>query len=204
MENNIVLYGASGHCKVIMDSIFLQGDTIEAILDDSPKKKHLYEIPIIKAGDFKVSNDTLLTISIGDNKVRKMISEKISAKFHTVIHPKAILSEYSSIGEGTVVMAGAIVNPDSVIGKHCIINTGAVIDHDCTIGDYAHISPNAALAGDVKVGEGTHVGIGASVIQGVTIGKWAIIGAGSVVLKDVEDYAVVVGNPGRIIKYTEK
>lgn len=204
MENSIVLYGASGHCKVIMDSIFLQGDTIEAILDDSPKKKHLYEIPIVKAGDFKVSSDTLLTISIGDNKVRKMISEKISAKFHTVIHPKAVLSGYSSIGEGTVVMAGAIVNPDSVIGKHCIINTGAVIDHDCTIGDYAHISPNASLAGDVKVGEGTHIGIGASVIQGVTIGKWAVIGAGSVVLKDVEDYAVVVGNPGRIIKYTEK
>lgn len=204
MENSIVLYGASGHCKVIMDSVYLQGDTVEAVLDDNPKKEHVFEIPVVKAENFKITKNTLLTISIGDNKVRKMISEKISAKFHKVIHPTAILSKHSSVGEGTVVMAGAIVNPDSVIGKHCIINTGAVIDHDCNIGDYAHISPNASLAGDVKVGQGTHIGIGASVIQGVTIGKWAIVGAGAVVLKDVEDYAVVVGNPGRIIKYTEK
>jgi len=56
------------------------------------------------------------------------------------------------------------------------------------------------LAGNVTVGEGSHVGIGASVIQGVTIGKWATIGAGSVIIKDVPDFATVVGNPGRIIK----
>jgi len=57
------------------------------------------------------------------------------------------------------------------------------------------------LAGNVEVGEGTHVGIGASVIQGVKIGKWATIGAGAVVIKDVPDFAVVVGSPARIIKY---
>ena len=53
----------------------------------------------------------------------------------------------------------------------------------------------------VFVGEGTHIGINATVIQGIKIGKWATIGAGSVVIKDIPDYAVVVGNPGKIIKY---
>lgn len=204
MGSNILLYGASGHCKVIMDSVFLQGDNVEAVLDDNPKKDAIYGVSIVNPKEFKIDAESLITISIGDNKIRKAISEKVNARFHTVIHPTAILSKHSSVGEGTVIMAGVIINPDSFIGKHCILNTGAVIDHDCTIGDYAHISPNASLAGDVSVGEGSHIGIGASVIQGVKIGKWAIIGAGSVVLKDIEDYAVVVGNPARIIKYTEK
>jgi len=53
----------------------------------------------------------------------------------------------------------------------------------------------------VFIGEGTHVGIGASIIQGIKIGKWATIGAGAVVIRDVPDYAVVVGSPARIIKY---
>jgi acetyltransferase EpsM len=53
----------------------------------------------------------------------------------------------------------------------------------------------------VQVGEGTHIGIGACVVQGIKVGKWATIGAGAVIIKDVPDYAVVVGNPGRIIKY---
>jgi len=53
------------------------------------------------------------------------------------------------------------------------------------------------------VGEGTHIGIGATVIQGIKIGKWATIGAGAVVIRDVPDYAVVVGNPARIIRHNE-
>jgi acetyltransferase EpsM len=55
----------------------------------------------------------------------------------------------------------------------------------------------------VKVGEGTHIGIGSSVIQGITIGKWVTIGAGAVIIRDIPDFAVVVGNPGKIIKYNE-
>ena len=204
MGNKVLLYGASGHCKVIIDSIHLMGDTVEVILDDNPQKTNIFGVPVIQANGHNINKEDLLAISIGNNRVRKTISERISAKFHTVIHPTAIISKYASIDEGTVIMAGAIINPDSVIGRHSIINTGAVIDHDCHIGDYTHISPNASLAGDVIVGEGTHVGIGASVIQGVRIGKWTVIGAGAVILKDVEDYAVVVGNPGKVIKYTEK
>ncbi|WP_277012827.1 acetyltransferase [Flavobacterium lindanitolerans] len=204
MGNKVLLYGASGHCKVIIDSVHLMGDTVEAILDDTPQRASIFDIPVIQAKKYSIAKEDLLAISIGNNRVRKIISEKINAKYYTIIHPKAIISKHASIGEGTVVMAGAIINPDAVIGRHSIVNTGAVIDHDCHIGDYAHISPNASLAGDVIVGEGTQVGIGASVIQGIRIGKWAIIGAGAVIVKDVEDYAVVVGNPGKVIKYTEK
>lgn len=47
------------------------------------------------------------------------------------------------------------------------------------------------------------MGIGASIIQGITIGKWATIGAGTVIIQDVPDYAVVVGIPGKIIRYIQ-
>ena len=66
-----------------------------------------------------------------------------------------------------------------------------------------HISPKAALAGNILVKKGAQIGLGANLIQGITIGENAIIGAGSVVLKDVPANAVVVGNPGRIIKINE-
>ena len=40
----------------------------------------------------------------------------------------------------------------------------------------------------------------ATIVCGITIGEWAMIGAGAVVTKDVPAHAVVIGNPGRIIK----
>lgn len=42
---------------------------------------------------------------------------------------------------------------------------------------------------------------GANVLHGVTIGDGAVVGAGSIVTKDVPPYAIVVGNPARILKY---
>jgi acetyltransferase EpsM len=204
MGNNIYLYGASGHCKVIFDILKSNGENIEAILDDHPKEATLFNIPIIHSMDCIDLSDKRLIISIGDNVIRKKIAKAMNTHFHTAIHAMAIVSTFSEIGEGTVVMAGAIINPATSIGKHCIINTGAVIEHDCVIQDYVHISPNVSLAGDVTVEKGSHIGIGASVIQGIKIGKWAMIGAGAVIIEDVPDYAVIVGNPGKIIKFKEK
>lgn len=201
MENNIIVYGASGHGKVVVDILKKSNSTINAIIDDSPKSANLLGVPIQVADGFDYPADAKVILAIGNNKVRKRLSNQLQVNFASVVHPSVILSDASVIGEGTVVMAGAIINPDATVGNHCIVNTGAVIEHDCTIGDFAHISPNASLAGGVEIGEGAQVGIGAVVIQGVKIGKWAVIGAGAVIIRDVPDDAVVVGNPGRIIKY---
>ena len=140
-------------------------------------------------------------IAVGNNRERAEIAHFLESDYERAIHPSAIIAPSSKIGVGTVVFAGAIIQPNTTIGKHVIINTAASVDHDNIIGDFAHISPKAALCGHVEVGEGSHVGVGAVVIPKVKIGKWCTIGAGSVVLKDVPDYATVVGNPGRIIKY---
>ena len=199
------LFGASGHCKVIINIIEKSNQyQIDAILDDNPKLKSIFNNVVIKTTDFKLKAHDLLFIAIGNNFIRKKISKKYPLKYPVLIHPQAIVASSVSIGEGSVVMAAAIINPDVVVAKQCIINTGAIIEHDCVLNDFVHISPNVALAGNVKIGEGTHVGIGSCVIQGVVIGKWVTIGAGAVIIKDIPDYAVVVGNPGRIIKYNKE
>jgi len=53
----------------------------------------------------------------------------------------------------------------------------------------------------VTVGEGSWIGTRVIVLPGVNIGRFAVVGAGSVVTKDVPDYAVVAGNPARLIRY---
>ncbi|MGH2665067.1 acetyltransferase [Flavobacterium sp.] len=196
----MVLYGASGHCKVIIDILECNNQSIETIIDDAPKSSVILKRPVLNSKQFDFSSVQNMILSIGNNKVRKRLAAELKFNFAKAIHPKAIVSNHANLGEGTVVMAGAIVNPDAQIGKHCIINTGAVVEHDCLISDYAHISPKASLAGGVIVGEGTQVGIGASVIQGVKIGKWTVIGAGAVIINDIPDHVTVVGNPGRILK----
>lgn len=47
------------------------------------------------------------------------------------------------------------------------------------------------------------IGFNSIILKGVTIGEGSVVGAGSIVTKDVPDYAVVVGNPAIIIKYTK-
>lgn len=202
MENNITLFGASGHCKVIIDILEQNNQNIKQILDDNPQITKILNNEVTNANLYDLNKLENVIISIGSNKVRKKITLKLNANYATAIHPKAIVSNHCIIAEGTVIMAGAIINPNAVIGKHSIINSGAVIEHDCIIDNFTHISPNASLAGGVQVGEGTHIGIGASVIQEINIGKWVTIGAGSVVITDIPDYAVAVGNPAKIIKYT--
>lgn len=197
------LYGASGHCKVIIDILKSNNEKVEAVIDDLPKIDKLFDIPVLKRSQVKFLLSDSILISIGDNRIRKKIAKRIGVSFFTAIHSSAILSDSTQIDKGSVIMAGVVINSSVEIGKHCIINSGAIIEHDCRIDDFCHISPNVSLAGNVRIGEGSHVGIGAAVIQGVKVGKWVTIGAGSVIIRDIPDFAVVVGNPGKIIKYNK-
>jgi acetyltransferase EpsM len=196
------LYGASGHCKVVIDIIQKSNlDTIEYIIDDNPNIDVIDSIPVILRPNNDLFIDKSLIITIGNNKIRKKIALQIATNYIVAIHPNSIIASNVSLGRGSVIMAGAILNSEVIIGEHCIINSGAVVDHDCVLLDFVHISPNVSLAGNVTIGEGTHVGIGAVIIQGVKIGNWVTIGAGAIIINDVPDYAVIVGNPGKIINY---
>lgn len=194
----MILFGASGHSKVVLDILISNDIKVDMIIDDHPLVNELYGVVVEKNHPVDLSHRAI--ISIGNNSVRKKISENYSFQYVNAFHSTSYISKFAKIGKGTVVMANVSINPGAEIGEHCIINTGAVIEHDCFLEDFVHISPNASLAGNVTVGEGAHIGIGAAVIQGVKIGKWATIGAGTVVIKDVPDFATIVGNPGKVIK----
>lgn len=191
------LYGASGHAKVIIDILLAQGIEVQSLFDDNELIKQLVGYAVEPTKQVK----SPLIISIGDNKTRKRIVDKLSgAAYGTAVHPTAIVSKFATIGEGTVVMQNAVIQSSCQIGKHCIVNTSASVDHDCVIEDFVHISPNAALCGNVLVGEGTWIGAGTTIIPGVKIGKWCVVGAGSVVTKDIPDNSLAVGNRCKIIK----
>lgn len=196
------LYGASGHAKVIYDSLKESGKIVKALFDDNPLVKELLGLPVIGKFNIDVLKDDELIISVGINSTRKKIvgNLPVDLKYGIAIHPSAIISKYSSVGKGTVIMQGAIIQSSAKIGEHCIINTSSSVDHDCIIENFVHISPNACLCGGVTVGEGTQVGAGAVVIPGIKIGKWSVVAAGAVVLKDVPDNVLVLGNPARVIK----
>lgn len=190
------LYGASGHGKVIKDIIEAQGGEVKGFVDDNPELSSYCGKHVSHNAD----GLSPMIVSIGINKTRKRIVEKLHCQFATAIHPTAVVSPSAKIGEGTVVMPGAIINADVVIGKHCIINTGASIDHECVIGDYCHIAPHATLCGQVHVGEGTLVGVGAAAIPCMEIGEWCTIGAGAAVVSKIPDNKTVVGVPAKELK----
>lgn len=202
--SNICLFGASGHGKVVKDVATSTNIVIEAFIDDNPKSEFLHETPIVTSAEMATYAGNKFLISIGNNRIRKVISQKIKNDFATLIHKTATISPTATIAEGTVIMNGTNINADANIGKHVIINTAAVIEHDCKIGDFVHISPNATITGNVHIGEGSHIGAGAIIIPNIKIGKWATIGAGAVIIKDIPDFAVVVGNPGKIKKYNNE
>jgi sugar O-acyltransferase (sialic acid O-acetyltransferase NeuD family) len=199
--NKICLFGASGHGKVIKDIVESCKGTVAAFFDDAPNSNILLEVPVFTSDKIINFSKNKFIISIGDNVIRKQVSEKLAVAYISVVHSFATVSDSVGIKEGTVVMAGTIINASTKIGKHCIINTNSVVEHDCKIEAFVHISPSATIAGNVCIGEGTHIGAGTIVIPNITIGKWCTIGAGTVIIDNVPDFAVVVGNPGKIIKY---
>ena len=206
----IVIYGASGHGKVVADIVSAMG-TIELVgfVDDhvSGQKKAVGRVPVL--GGEESLTEILrkgvegAVVAIGRNDVRLEKADLLQGmgfKLVTAIHPSAVLAGDVQIGVGTVVMAGVVVNASVRIGSNVILNTSATIDHDCVLGDGCHLSPGVHLAGNVSVGKGSHVGIGACAIQNVAIGEWATVGAGAVVIRDVTSGKTVVGNPAKELR----
>lgn len=209
----IVVYGAGGHAKVVLDVLEKVGTcAIVGLLDDSAELAGDTRSGYRVLGGSAIFRGLIeegvkgMIVALGDNLRRRAVFDAArAAGFELVaaIHPSAILGSRVRIGAGSVLVAGVIVNVDAEIGDNVIVNTSASVDHDCRIGAHVHLSPGVRLAGRVTVGEFTHIGIGAVVLPNLTIGKHCVVGAGSVVREDVPDGMVVAGNPARIIKPNE-
>lgn len=190
----MLLFGAGGHAKVLIEALQSNHEEITGVFDDNLSKTDLLNIPVL--GTYRdIHLDRSLVLAIGNNKIRQKIASTMQHSFGTIIHKKALISPTVQIEEGTVVLGSVTINSSSVIGKHCIVNTSSVIEHDCIIGDFVHIAPNATLCGHVEIGEGTLIGAGAAVIPTIRIGKGCIIDAGVTVTQNVPDFTRIKATP---------
>lgn len=103
------------------------------------------------------------------------------------------------------------------LGRNTVINHGTLIDgrrHAVRIGANVSIGPEASVltlghdpqsplfadhGGEVVIGDRAWIAYRAVVLPGVTIGEGAVVGAGCVVTADVPPFAIVAGNPARIV-----
>lgn len=199
---NLIIIGGGGHAKVIADIAIANKYNILGFLDDNPNISKLLGYSHLGGIDdaMRFVAKAEFIIAIGNNTVRKTISQKFDLKFATLIHPSAIVGSDVAIGEGSVIMPNTVINSSTKIGKHCIINTCASVDHDNSISDFTHISPNATLCGTVKIGENCHVGAGATIINNINIFSNCTIGAGAVVTSNIENSGTYVGVPAKKIR----
>jgi len=117
------------------------------------------------------------------------------------VHPS--VNAGVAIGEGAYIQEGVILQAGVSLGVNCAINAGGIVSHETTLGHSVFCAPGVRIAGEVKIGDGVFVGVGAAIVPRLTIGKWVTIGAGAVVIHDVPDFAVVAGNPARVLRYAE-
>ena len=206
MNNPLLIWGAGGHAKVVLDIVRGTGcfDPIVFIDDDLSKTGLSFcGCPVIGGPDeLHHFAGSAFLIAVGDNRTRaRCFGHALESGLSpaALFHPTAIIAPSARIGRGTVVMPGVIVNAGAVIGENCIMNSGAIIEHDCRIGSHAHVSPRVVLGGGVTVGPLAHVGIGAVVLPGAVIGEESIVGAGAVVLKEAPAHSTVVGVPARAL-----
>jgi UDP-perosamine 4-acetyltransferase len=208
MSENILIIGAGGHAKVLLNALQLSSVNVLGLTDSDPTKhgSSILGCPVL--GDDTMIDaydltDVRLIIGIGSietGSARQDAFERFQANgftFSNCVHPSASVAPDVKLAPGSQVMAGVIIQPGCVIGMNSIINTRTSVDHDCQIGDHAHIAPGAVLAGTVTVADHAQIGIGASIIQGVHIGEAAMIAAGATVIRDVPARTRVGGTPAQ-------
>jgi acetyltransferase-like isoleucine patch superfamily enzyme len=133
----------------------------------------------------------------------------------------AQIRERAVVGVGCVIGRGAYVGSGVLVGDHVKVQNYALVYEPARLADGVFIGPAAVLTNDeypravtsdgrpktaadwiavgVVIEEGASIGARAVCVAPVHIGRWALVAAGAVVTRDVPDFALVVGVPGRRI-----
>lgn len=202
-EARVVVVGAGGHAKVVMDALMSSDPALAACFADDCTERVGLELlgrRVEAAPRQLVRAGVKFHVAIGNNQVRQTLQWELQQQGGgalSVIHPRACVSRHAALGDGVFVAAGGVAAPSSRVGDGVIINHGAVVDHDCVVGAFTHVAPHATLGGGVSLGRFVTIGAGATVLPGVHVGDGAIIGAGAVVVRSVPSGAVFYGVPAR-------
>ena len=176
---------------------------IVGFIDDDVSALDPYacDYPIIGAiSDYEPSSNEVFALGIAGPAAKERVVETLKAKgakFTQVIHPRALLSDYTNVGEGVVMYPNVIMGPNTTVGNFATLLSGG--GHDVVIGDYSTVSSLCDLCGHVEIGRKAFIASHVSVIPGKKIGDEAYVGAGSIVIRNVKAGARVFGNPARQI-----
>lgn len=203
----LIVFGASGHARVILDIAERTGRfQILGLLDSyKPAGEQLLDHPIL-------GNESLLPalaashpglqmhIAIGDNSIRERITRQLQTdcphiSLAIIIDPSAIVSRAAITGPGTCIMPGAVVNAGASTGMACIINSRAVLEHDARMEDFSSLGPGAVAAGAAAIGPSAAVLAGGVVKHGVSLGDHSIARTGAVITSNTGPCCVLEGNP---------
>jgi UDP-2-acetamido-3-amino-2,3-dideoxy-glucuronate N-acetyltransferase len=127
----------------------------------------------------------------------------------------------SKIGKKCIFGQNVNVGNNVIIGDYCKVQNNVSIYEGVTLEDYVFCGPSMVFTNilDPKckypqvgalfyvktlVKEGASIGANATIVCGNTLGKHCMIGAGSVVTKDIPDYALVIGTPGRVVGWVSE
>jgi len=127
----------------------------------------------------------------------------------------------SKIGKKCVLGQNVNVATDVIIGDFVKIQNNVSVYEGVTLEDYVFCGPSMVFTNIVEprckypqvgkefyintlIKEGASLGANSTVVCGHTVGRFALIGAGAVVTKDIPDFALVVGNPGRVIGWVSE
>lgn len=145
-----------------------------------------------------------------------VVDEGVSLGEGTKVWHFAHVQSGAKIGKKCVLGQNVNIGNNVTIGNYVKIQNNVSVYEGVTLEDYVFCGPSmvftnildprskypqvgAAFYIKTLVREGASLGANSTIVCGNTIGRFAMVGAGSVVTKDVPDYALVVGNPARII-----
>ena len=198
----IHLIGAGGHCSVVLDALLECGVDLGGIRvrDGNVRMAGLQLLGVsVETPDISPAlAGHSFHIAIGSAAIRRRLyaeGEAVGGRALSVLHPRACISRFSSVGAGSLVAAMAIVGPGARLGHGVIVNHGAVVDHDCEVDDFTHLAPNCSLGGGVRIGARTLIGAGAAILPGVSVGDDVTVGAGAVVTRDIGSNQTWTGIP---------
>ena len=210
MGRKFILWGASGHAKVLAGVIHRVGGIVAATIDMQPDVPSILSAPTFRGHDaferwlstVAAPSDYSGVICIGgahgDERLKVLERMRsVGLDLTPLVDPNAFVDETAILGEGSHVLAGAVVAAEALIGEACIINHKASIDHESSTGNGVHVAPGATVCGLVNIGTAAFLGAGSVVLPRLSIGAHAYIGAGAVVTRNVLPLTTVIGNPAR-------
>lgn len=142
------------------------------------------------------------TCKIIRGKLAKNFIEKcgnnVNIEPHVTFNLALKIGNNSGIGKNSELYGDITIGDDVMMGTNCIIYT---INHEFASTDVPMRLQGTQNKKPVVIGNDVWIGGRVTILPGVHIGNGAIIGAGAVVTKNVPDYAIVGGNPAKILKY---